>query len=177
MSRAHDDHATDARKPAIVSCRVLHLADHGWVWRGVTLTGEVMIVPLRRQSAERMREWLLIDRALNGRPRFAGRVRLRLWILRAAIIGVPPIEAEQPRRPERAKPVLFSASFERDALHGWSRQLSTSEGPRAYPVRSIPAGKLRRWMAKVDQLHGRPPLAEWLVCWCWVVRNWALRGV
>lgn len=165
----------------VVSCRVLHLPGHGWCWRGVSLTGEILIVPLRRQPWERLTDWLLVDQAMNGPPkRLADRLRRRLWLLRAATLGAPPDDSEptvQPgARPAWAKPFLFDAAFVRDASQGWCLRLSTSTGPRSYPVRRIEAGKLWRWIEKVDQLHGRPPLAEWLVRWAWVVRNWALLG-
>lgn len=72
-----------APRSAVVSCRILHLPDHGWCWRGVTLTGEMLLVPLRRQPYDRLREWLTVDHAMNGRPAIGGRLRRNWWLLRS----------------------------------------------------------------------------------------------
>lgn len=75
-----------SHEPAIVSCRVLHLPVHGWCWQGVALTGEILVVPLRRHPYERLRDWLVVDRAMNGRPAFAGRRRRNWWLFRAKLL-------------------------------------------------------------------------------------------
>jgi hypothetical protein len=141
----------------------------------------MLIVPLRRQPWERLTDWLLVDQAMNGAPkRLADRLRRRLWLLRAVTLGAPPDDSEptieRGARPAWTKPFLFDAAFVRDTVQGWCLRLSTSTGAQVYPVRTIPAGTLRRWIVKERAIHGPQPLAGWLRRWGWVVRNWALRA-
>ena len=165
----------------VFSLRVVRHEMHGWSVRGVTTHGQVFVIPVSRLPLDHLGDWLMVDVAMNGPPkRLADRLRRRLWLLRAATLGAPPEDTEPTVQPGAraawARPILFGVRFEHAAAQGWCLWLSTSTGPQSYPVRSIPAGTLRRWIVKERAIHGPQPLAGWLRRWAWVLRNWALRA-
>ena len=70
----------------VVSRRLLDDAQHGFSRRFVTLTGQVVLVPLRRASVRKLLDVYLADRAMNRRPlHWRERVRRWAWIAWAAV--------------------------------------------------------------------------------------------